>query len=377
MTYTVLLTPWFVYVLLKNRRLTLPLAILSIAAIISGFHASDGVAFSSLVTSYLLFSCWVIFTFYLAHWIKQFGNLEPLYYRLLAINAVLVLAAVLTFPINGIRPLLWQVEPVALFVEPIPRLKLFTYEASYYSLMMAPLALYFFLRMMARKISHPLLVFIAVAFPLLLSMSFGVLACIALSLIAVSILYFRQLIGVRHNLLMIFFVVLALVALSATIHHVFPDNPISKRLGLILSWQDSSARGRLVDAFVLGYKIAESKSLAYGAGLGQIKHAGHDLIMDYYNYRPVVGNVMRIPNSMGEWLATFGLLGFFLKLAAEWFLFFKTRVYKHPYRFAVFVFIFIYQFTGSYIINPAEAVLWVIAFAWRPCSAQETATFAS
>lgn len=51
-----------------------------------------------------------------------------------------------------------------------------------------------------------------------------------------------------------------------------------------------------------------------------------------------------------------------LALVFEWYLFFKTAVYKNYYRLALFIFVFIYQFTGSYITNIVEYVIWILAF---------------
>jgi hypothetical protein len=65
---------------------------------------------------------------------------------------------------------------------------------------------------------------------------------------------------------------------------------------------------------------------------------------------------------MGETLAIFGLAGVVLRLFLEFFLFFKTRVYSNYYRLALFIFVFIYQFTGSFITNIVEYVIWILAF---------------
>ncbi|MGZ5135232.1 MAG: hypothetical protein ACXWCG_08785, partial [Flavitalea sp.] len=42
--------------------------------------------------------------------------------------------------------------------------------------------------------------------------------------------------------------------------------------------------------------------------------------------------------------------------------FFKTKVWSNYYRLSLFLFIFIYQFTGSYLTNIAEYVIWILAF---------------
>jgi hypothetical protein len=51
-----------------------------------------------------------------------------------------------------------------------------------------------------------------------------------------------------------------------------------------------------------------------------------------------------------------------LRLGLEIWLFFRTGVRYNYYRLSLFLFIFIYQFTGSFIMNIAEYVCWAMAF---------------
>ncbi|MBC7536218.1 MAG: hypothetical protein H7258_11050, partial [Ferruginibacter sp.] len=44
------------------------------------------------------------------------------------------------------------------------------------------------------------------------------------------------------------------------------------------------------------------------------------------------------------------------------FLFFYTKVWTNYFRLLLFIFIFIYQFTGSFVTNIAEYVIWILAF---------------
>jgi hypothetical protein len=69
-----------------------------------------------------------------------------------------------------------------------------------------------------------------------------------------------------------------------------------------------------------------------------------------------------IPNAMGDLFATLGLISVLLKLYLEFFFFFRTKVSSNYYRLALFLFIFIYQFTGSFIMNIAEYAAWIMAF---------------
>lgn len=104
------------------------------------------------------------------------------------------------------------------------------------------------------------------------------------------------------------------------------------------------------------------KSLLFGCGLGQIKVLGMDLFTRFYVH-PFTLDTLNIPNSMAETLAMYGIVGMLGRLALEIYLFFKTRVYLNYYRLSLFLFIFIYQFTGSFLANSAEYVIWIMAFA--------------
>ena len=63
-----------------------------------------------------------------------------------------------------------------------------------------------------------------------------------------------------------------------------------------------------------------------------------------------------------ETLAIFGWVGFCVRIFIELSLFFYTKVWKNYYRLLLFLFIFLYQFTGSFITNIAEYVIWIMAF---------------
>ena len=69
-----------------------------------------------------------------------------------------------------------------------------------------------------------------------------------------------------------------------------------------------------------------------------------------------------IPNAAAETLTIFGWIGFILRITVEIFFFFFTKVWSNYYRLLLFSFIFIYQFTGSFITNIAEYVIWILAF---------------
>jgi hypothetical protein len=72
--------------------------------------------------------------------------------------------------------------------------------------------------------------------------------------------------------------------------------------------------------------------------------------------------IASIPNAAAETLAIFGWAGLILRIGIELFFFFLTKVWTNYYRLLLFLFVFIYQFTGSFITNVAEYVIWILAF---------------
>ena len=134
-----------------------------------------------------------------------------------------------------------------------------------------------------------------------------------------------------------------------------------QRLANVFGGRDTSFKGRTYDAFYLGRKVAEMKSIFFGSGLGQTKVLGLELWKKYYGNNFTI-NEVAIPNAMGETLAIFGLAGITLRLFLQVFFFFQTKVFSNYYRLVLFIFVFIYQFTGSFIYNIAEYVIWILAF---------------
>ncbi|PIY34027.1 MAG: hypothetical protein COZ08_04175, partial [Bacteroidetes bacterium CG_4_10_14_3_um_filter_42_6] len=52
-------------------------------------------------------------------------------------------------------------------------------------------------------------------------------------------------------------------------------------------------------------------------------------------------------------------------LFLEVFFFVKKRIYNNHYALILFLLIFIYQFTGSFITNVAELGIWAVVFGTR------------
>ena len=197
---------------------------------------------------------------------------------------------------------------------------------------------------------------------LLLSLSFGVLGGMAMAVLVVFFLNAKSLLRRRKIFFSAIYLLIGVVLVGFIMWRFFPFNPVVDRVGKIFAGHDSSANGRTWEAFMLAWKILEHTDIYWGAGWGQIKIVGQPIIVEYYNYEGEWRDLVRIPNASAETLASLGLLGLSGRLLAEIGLFFYTKVYNNYYRMILFAFIFIYQFTGSYLTNIYEYLIWVLVF---------------
>jgi hypothetical protein len=197
---------------------------------------------------------------------------------------------------------------------------------------------------------------------LLLSLSFGVILGLALSLVITFIYGLGNFFPNKNWPLYVLLAGFTLLVTLVVVLIVFPDNIFFHRIANVFSGKDTSFRGRTFDSFILGWQIANAKSPFFGVGLGQVKEIGYNFFVKFYNYTGYTADEIGIPNAVGDTLATFGIFGLCGRFLLEIYLFFRTKVFNNYYRLCIFLFIFIYQFTGSFIMNIAEYVLWVMAF---------------
>jgi hypothetical protein len=361
LTYTALLSPFFYWWVLKERKkevllpflvLLFPLAFIQMAFV--------GVSNRVYVTSLLNLATVYIFCQAFYTFLKKCRQPELIFKRIVTINFIFCLIAI-PFYFTSYSWLFWIKQTLTGGVEDFERLCLFTYEASYYATLFVPFFFFYFLKVTLKqnKVSSWLLLAIIII-PLVLSFSLGVIAAVFLSLLFVFVFHFNRLIVQQRVLNLLLIGVMILVPVIALVIF-FPDNTLLVRLENIVSGRDSSGKGRTYEAFYLSTKILALKSNIWGAGLGQIKIIGADIIKDFYLY-PADYKTVAIPNATAETLAIFGFFGLFIRIGLEVFLFFYTEVWKNYYRLLLFIFIFIYQFSGSFITNIAEYVIWILAF---------------
>ena len=360
LTWMAVLAPFlYCYVLLRRRSpVLLPFVLLLLP-----FVLVQVLALRVHLTSYLfsMMNILAVYIFGMAvyTWLRETEDPDKLFRLLLAINLVFCLLSVPLY-FTPMADSWWIRQNYTANVRDLLRFKLFTYEASYYALVFVPVFAWFLLGyLLERNKLKGAWLLPALFLPFILSFSIGVISCLVAAGMMVGLMYSRSLsrrrrmVNIGINTLLVLLPVLMLFL-------VFDDNPVVTRIENILSGNDSSAMGRTSDAFTLASRILAEHNSTWGIGPGQLNREGADLIRAYYLYydqTPVA-----IPNAAAETLVLFGWAGFLLRIGAEILLFFITRVWNNYYRLLLFFFIFFYQFTGSYITNMAEYVIWIFAF---------------
>jgi hypothetical protein len=361
LTYTALLAPFFYTWILITRKkeILLPFIICLLPFIIVHFSMVGVEAGSYLRSSInLLLAC--IFSQAVYTFFKQCTDPEKVLQSILVVNFILCVIAI-PFYFTPWQDWLWMATGLSAGLEEFRRLKLFTYEPSYYALIFTPVFIFFLLQYLLKQNTIPARRLLPMLFlPLILSFSIGVLASILISLFITWITWFGKLTKKRR----IFNTILTAGSISMAalffLLSFFRNNVFFLRLTNIYEGEDTSGKGRTFDAFVLASRILEKGNEYWGVGLGQVKIAGEVIVRDYYMY--YMDFTVAIPNAVAETMVIFGWIGLALRFGMELFLFFYTRVWTNYYRLTLFCFVFIYQFTGSFITNIAEYVIWILAF---------------
>jgi hypothetical protein len=325
-------------------------------------HFINGVEYFYYFKSLLLLFSVYIFGLAFYQFLEVCQSLRIIYKDLVVINGVMVLVSIAFLFIPSLELVFWNDNQMSLGNVSVRRLKMLTYEPSYYSTMFVPFAAYFLLKIFRKEVTNRVLYGALVIIPLILSLSFGIIFGLIIAFILVGILHIRKILSTGNNLLYLLSGIGVLVIALIVMLIFWPDNVFFLRVTNTLSGGDQSFNGRTLDSFILGTQIAEVKSLTWGVGLGQVKLIGVDFFAAYYHYDRFTPADIGIPNNLGDILATFGIIGVIIKLVLVTFLYFKTKVYSNYYRLTLFLFIFIYQFTGSYLMNIAEYAIWILAF---------------
>ena len=364
LTITLLLTPVWFYFLDKWAwpHIEIFIAFILLLASYAVIHFMNGVdaGYYFVSAGIIIATAAFVFVFYKVI-NSRYINLDAILRDIVLLNFLLVVYALIVLKIPSLKSSVWYIMSISENIEPMPRLKMFTSEASHYSFLWALPAIYFYSRILFFKAEKPLLTLVLVTVPLILSFSLGVLSALAITAVPIFLIYRKNIFRNKERVRLLLYLIIAIVLLCVLLLWLYPDNPLYVRIQNVLQGKDTSAKGRTSDSFLLAHQIISVKSLWWGIGPGQLKLEGRDIILHYYNYVNIPP-VIRIPNACADTIVCFGYAGFALRMAAEIFLFFKTEVFRCPFRLWLFLFLFIFQFTGSYITNVSEHMLWAAAF---------------
>ena len=349
--YTSIFSPLlYLWLYLEGRRWLTTKFLLLLSPFIL-VHMVIGIAFPLYyLRSVLLFWTAYVAVYAFCWGLWKSGNVERLFDQLILLNFCATILALALRP-TPLRSLLWNDYPyILLETSHVIRLNLLNTEPSAYAELMLPLLIFAAIRLLQDNRMRNIVYFVMIGFPLLLSQSFGgfSMSCAGIG-IALIISYRRFL--MRPRSLIIF----ACLAIAVGIFLLIP-NPISERVMQVATGGDTSTKSRTIFSFIIAYAVASPKSLWWGAGLGQAKFvdvSGLGIGFD----------VAVIPNAVAGTLAEFGIIGVVFRLAVEFYLFFKTRVYLNSFRLAMFVVAFITQLTGSYVPDVQQYLLWLLAYA--------------
>ena len=138
-------------------------------------HLLLGVQLKSFLISNLLFLSTYIFVVCFYYFINNYSRIGRIYKNILLLNFLFMLLALLLL-FTPFRELLWYKNKFTQTVEDFYRLSLLTFEASYYSLLFAPVSIYFLLKIFFKQYSgNATPILLMSVLPLILSLSLGVI----------------------------------------------------------------------------------------------------------------------------------------------------------------------------------------------------------
>jgi hypothetical protein len=348
--YSTIFSPLlFVWLYLHGRRwLTAKFLLFLSPFILAHMILGIGSPLYYLRSLFLLWTAYV--TTYALSWaLLKCRGIERLFDELILLNFFAALIALAAVP-TPLRDLLWHDDSDMLVTTSHQfRLSLLTTEPSVYAELMLPLLIFAALRLLRESNGRNLFYLIMIGFPLLLSQSFGGVS-MGLAGIAISLVTsYRRLLMRSRTFITAVGLVIAVGALLVT------HNPISERVMQVATGSDSSTHSRTLFSFIVAYSVAATKSLWWGAGLGQAKLVNVSGL-------GIGFDVGIIPNAVAGTFAELGIIGVLVRFAVELYLFFSTKVYRNSFRLAMFVVAFITQLTGSHLDDVQQYLMWCFAF---------------
>jgi hypothetical protein len=363
LNFTTLFSPLFVIQLFKDKNsLKYAKQFLVVLLLFVPFHIINGVSYFQYFKSLLLFLSCVIFYNYIQTYLLE-TRIDRVFRFISKMNIYLTGVAILVF-FTPYKDILWYNSIYTAGIETASRLRMFTLESAVYSLFLVPLFLFYFIRVQTINLKSDRIGLVIISIPLVLSLSFGVIGMLSF---VVCFFFIYRLINTSiknktkktKSIQYLFLALIVLLILS--FFFIFPNSNIAIRVSNIISGDDSSGNGRIFEPWILAYQIIQQKSLLLGIGIGQLNIIGYDIIDSFYNLYGANDKVA-LPNVVVETFLFYGIIGLFVRFYIILSCAIRTKVFSSPYRFMLFSFMFLYQFTGSNIMNVIEYAIWAMAF---------------
>ncbi len=360
LSFDMLLAPFFLYAIFNDFA---QLMLYKAFGILLGFgiiHAFLGVDYNAFFISNVVFLALIIGVICFYQRAKQIDYFEEIILRITQLNVVFTIIALVTlFFIKSTY--LWYLVPYTSNAEALPRLKLFTEEASHYSFLLLPVFYFWLYQLLAQFNWRTFGYLMSIIISLILSFSLGVLSIIAITLILVLVLYSRSILSHKRYRKLLLILLFILVTIGFLITIVFPINPLTIRINNLINGQDTSGRGRTYESFEIAWRVLQLNYPLIGIGLGQFKLIGRDVLLFYYKYHTIPA-VVRLPNALAETLVSFGVLGAVLRIFLQIYWGIKAAIFQNVFQTSLFIALFIYQFTGGFLFHSFEYYYWILAF---------------
>ena len=360
LSFDMILAPFFLYTIFKEFNQSTLYKAIGILLVFGIIHAFLGVNYTAFFVSNVVFLALIIGVICFYQRAKQIDYFEEIILRITQLNVVFTIIALVTlFFIKSTY--LWYLVPYTSNAEALPRLKLFTEEASHYSFLLLPVFYFWLYQLLAQFNWRTFGYLMSIIISLILSFSLGVLSIIAITLILVLMLYSRSILSHKRYRKLLLILLFILVTIGFLITIVFPINPLTIRINNLINGQDTSGRGRTYESFEIAWRVLQLNYPLIGIGLGQFKLIGRDVLLFYYKYHTIPA-VVRLPNALAETLVSFGVLGAVLRIFLQIYWGIKVAIFQNVFQTSLFIALFIYQFTGGFLFHSFEYYYWILAF---------------
>jgi hypothetical protein len=360
LSFDMILAPFFLYTIFKEFNQSTLYKAIGILLVFGIIHAFLGVNYTAFFVSNVVFLALIIGVICFYQRAKQIDYFEEIILRITQLNVVFTIIALATlFFLKSTY--LWYLVPYTSNAEALPRLKLFTEEASHYSFLLLPVFYFWLYQLLVQFNWRTFGYLMSIIISLILSFSLGVLSIIAITLILVLVLYSRSILSHQRYRKFLLILLFILVTIGFLITIVFPINPLTIRINNLINGQDTSGRGRTYESFEIAWRVLQLNYPLIGIGLGQFKLIGRDVLLFYYKYHTIPA-VVRLPNALAETLVSYGVLGAVLRIFLQIYWGIKAAIFQNVFQTSLFIALFIYQFTGGFLFHSFEYYYWILAF---------------